>query len=60
MYMYCVFLKELLCLSSNHTDSVSKAVGALKLLAESIDKKDSIIFMYEEYNVSCSQPISVC
>ena len=47
------------CLTLSLADSVSKGVGALKILGESLDKKESIVYMYEEYNVSlmCSRNI---
>ena len=43
----CFFLRITLSLA----DSISKGVGASKILGESLDK-ESIVYMYEEYNVS--------
>ena len=40
------------CIAGFLRISVSKGVGALKILGESLDKKKSIVYMYEEYNVS--------
>ena len=48
-----------MCIAGFLRISVSKGVSTLKILSESLDKKESIVYMYEEYNVSlmCSRNI---
>ena len=41
-----------MCIAGFLRISVSNGVSALKILGESLDKEESIVYMYEEYNVS--------